>query len=370
MPESLLRVIPKIRPRLDPDFRPAALGNRNFVQAAHASGRAAPLLLALEHAGVVTRYDTACFPAGHANEGQNFDYAERILKFLLWQRGGSRLRLCGPPGLAKSIRQCYAPGASRSFDAGFFSGIYGSKSFQVAASTKAAMPRAKGGARPMGRHLEGCRIGFDAGASSRKVAALIDGKEVFSVGTAWEPKLHSIWRYHFDGFNDSIARAARHLPRIDAIGVSSAGICVGKQIKVSSLFRKVQAEHPRDFKGAYPGHLSRSGKKMGQSGPRTGQRRRRGRPGRRHEPRPKFSAGPFPGQLLGGGLRRFPGPASRAGSTSSPSPRWTIPGPRPVTRIGPGTRGLGPTTFPRMPSYGSPRAWASASRPTTGRAPG
>ena len=94
---------------------------------------------------------------------------------------------------------------------------------------------------PVGRHLEGCRIGFDAGGSDRKVAPVIDGKEVFSCEVVWEPKTHSDPQYHIDGIDDSIRRAAEHLPRIDAIGVSSAGIFIDNKTRVASLFRKVPA---------------------------------------------------------------------------------------------------------------------------------
>src|SRR5258708_12531857 len=76
----------------------------------------------------------------------------------------------------------------------------------------------------VGGHLEGCRIGFDAGGSDRKVAAVIDGKEIFSCEVVWEPKINGDPQYHFDGIDDSIRRAAEHLPRIDAIGVSSARV--------------------------------------------------------------------------------------------------------------------------------------------------
>ncbi len=71
------------------------------------------------------------------------------------------------------------------------------------------------------------------------MAALIDGKEVFSCEVVWEPKLHSDPQYHFDGIDDSIRRAAAHLPRIDAIGVSSAGIYLNNRTMVASLFRQV-----------------------------------------------------------------------------------------------------------------------------------
>src|SRR5204863_4592152 len=46
----------------------------------------------------------------------------------------------------------------------------------------------------------------------------------------------------YDQINDSLKRAAAHLPRVDAIGGSSAGVYVNNRVKLASLFRGV----PRD----------------------------------------------------------------------------------------------------------------------------
>ncbi|MES2201455.1 MAG: hypothetical protein V4498_04315, partial [candidate division FCPU426 bacterium] len=170
-----------------------------------------------------------------------------IVKFLLWQRGGFKVLLSGPPELVAQIKAVYAPGGSRAFDAEFFCKVYEVKKFQVLALDKSKMPKAFEPSKAIGRHLGGCRIGFDAGGSDRKVAAVIDGKEVFVTETVWEPKVRADWRYHFDGIDESIAQAARHLPRIDAIGVSSAGVYVDNRVMVASLFRKVQNEQPAEF---------------------------------------------------------------------------------------------------------------------------
>jgi predicted NBD/HSP70 family sugar kinase len=122
----------------------------------------------------------------------------------------------------------------------------------VAAVEASALPLENEQGKAVGGHLNGCRIGFDAGGSDRKVAAVIDGKEVFSVETVWQPKLASDPQYHFDGIDDSIRLAAQHLPRIDAIGVSSAGIYVDNRTMVASLFRKVpQAAFEARIKGIY-----------------------------------------------------------------------------------------------------------------------
>jgi predicted NBD/HSP70 family sugar kinase len=240
MSESLLQVEPKVKPSLDPVFRPAYLGNRNFTGAVNKSGQGVPLKFALDRSGGnVTVYSTETFPDGHPESAAGLKYAERILKFLLWQRGGGKVYVEGPSSIVEHLKKAYSKGGSRAFDADFMANVYERPSFEVVGAGKKDFPKAKEASSPVGRHLEGCRIGFDAGGSDRKVAAVIDGKEVFSCEVVWEPKLKSDPQYHFEGVDDSIRRAAGHLPRIDAIGVSSAGIFIDNKTRVASLFRKV-----------------------------------------------------------------------------------------------------------------------------------
>ena len=78
----------------------------------------------------------------------------------------------------------------------------------------------------LGRHLVGCRIGFDLGGSDRKVAAVIDGRVVWSEEIEWDPYHQPDPQYHWDGIMDSLQRAASHLPHVDAIGGSAAGVYV------------------------------------------------------------------------------------------------------------------------------------------------
>ena len=237
---GLLRVAPKVLPPLDPEFRPAYLGNKNFEAQVQASGQAQKLIFAVEGApGTITHYATVAYPAGHPLAAANLAYAERIVKFLLWARGGWKVTVAGPQGIAKHLKQVYSAKGERKFDAKFMAGVYEKKAFVVKASAYKALPKAKSTAKPVGRHLNGYRIGFDAGGSDRKVAAVINGKEVFSTETVWFPKVTKDAKYHFDGIDDSIRQAAAHLPRIDAIGVSSAGIYVNNRTMVASLFRKV-----------------------------------------------------------------------------------------------------------------------------------
>src|SRR6185437_5369745 len=51
--------------------------------------------------------------------------------------------------------------------------------------------------------------------------------------------------------NGGLKKAAAHLPRVDAIGGSSAGVIVDNQIKVASLFRSVPAERFAEAKNIF-----------------------------------------------------------------------------------------------------------------------
>jgi predicted NBD/HSP70 family sugar kinase len=239
MSDDLIRVKPKIVPPLDATFRPFYLALREMEKAAKATGKAETLAFALEWAAdSISTFRTLALPADHPQAQLNLEYAERILKFLLWQRGGYKVSVVGPKGVAEHLSKLYSGKGTRQFDYDFMGKVYEAK-FQIVAVSEKDLPKATETSKPVGRHLGGCRIGFDAGGSDRKVAAVIDGKEVFSTETVWHPKTTSDPQYHIDGINDSIAEAMKHMPRLDAIGVSSAGIYVNNRCMVASLFRKV-----------------------------------------------------------------------------------------------------------------------------------
>ena len=254
MTGNLLQVKPAIQPPLDPDFRPAYLAHQAFAQAVEKSGKGVLLKLALERSGGQRAvFSTRTFPDGHPESEAAYRHAERIVKFMLWQKGGVKVYVCGPAFIAQRLQKDYAPGGIRAFDADFMAGVFERPSFEVVAVPEKDFPKENESSAPIGRHLEGCRIGFDAGGSDRKVAAVIDGKEVFSCEVVWEPKINSNPQYHYDGVDDSIRRAAEHLPRIDAIGVSSAGIFIDNKTRVASLFRKVPPDQfEKRIKNLYP----------------------------------------------------------------------------------------------------------------------
>ena len=169
-------------------------------------------------------------------------YVDRTVKMLLWAYGGYKVFICGDDGMARVIKDAYQPGGSREFDADFMSRVY-EKPFEVVALPLDKTPAEKTLAQSVGRHLDGCRIGFDAGGSDRKVSAVVDGVPVYSEEVVWFPKTNADPDYHFEGILSAFRTAASKMPRVDAIGVSSAGIYVDNRAMVASLFLKV----PRDL---------------------------------------------------------------------------------------------------------------------------
>jgi predicted NBD/HSP70 family sugar kinase len=236
---------PSLLPQLDPGYAPASLWIRTYRERLKASGLAQPLSLALERPdGTISRFDTQVFPHSGEYVALNRRYVERFAKFILWSRGGYRLLVGGDPAVAALLREIYSASGERKFDYEFLgSRVYG-RTFEVEHRAINAMPAAHESAQPLGRHLDGCRIGFDLGGSDRKCAAVIDGKCVYSEEIGWDPYFESNPQYHFDGINDSLKRAAAHLPRVDAIGGSAAGVYVNNEVRAASLFRGVA---PADF---------------------------------------------------------------------------------------------------------------------------
>jgi len=236
----MIPLSPKFRPVLDPDFLPASLWTRAYRTAIPVDAGGSKLAIALERSdGSVSVYRTAVLRHEGANVAVNNRHVERLLKFLLWQKGGYRITIAGEPQLAAYLRSVYAPEGARAFDHRFLGEqVYGRPMIIESVSFDRA-PAEKETAAPLGRHLDGYRIGFDLGASDRKCAAVAEGRVVFSEEVPWNPSVQTNPQYHFDGIHDSLRRAAAKLPRVDAIGGSAAGVYVANEVRVGSLYRAV-----------------------------------------------------------------------------------------------------------------------------------
>ncbi|WP_052572792.1 ROK family protein [Haloferula sp. BvORR071] len=240
-------------PVLDPFFLPAVLWNRAYRELAGDRADSRQLDLALVRPdGTAFRWSSPLLPETAEHAGMTLRYVERILKFLLWQKGGSRVLISGAPELVPALAAIYGPAGAREFDSTFIGQkIFGEPiSFQAVA--KEELPVESSETIALGRHLGGCRIGFDLGGSDRKCAAVVDGEVVFSEEIVWDPYFQSDPSYHIEGVQDSLLRAAAHLPRVDAIGGSSAGVYVNNEVRAASLFRGVsEADFEARIRGMF-----------------------------------------------------------------------------------------------------------------------
>jgi predicted NBD/HSP70 family sugar kinase len=239
------------RPEVDPGFLPAVLWNRAYAAAVRATRGNVPLGLALvRQDGTVFTHKTRILPPTAAHAGLNRTYVERLVKFLLWQKGGSTILVSGCDPVARMLAACYGEKGARAFDWDFVGRRMFGQHLRVESVKK--LPPAREVQKPLGRHLEGCRIGFDLGGSDRKAAAVVDGEVVFSDEVKWNPYFEKDPFYHLSGIHDSIRRAAEHLPRIDAIGGSAAGVYVNSEPRVGSLYRGLpEAEFDRHIRGLF-----------------------------------------------------------------------------------------------------------------------
>jgi predicted NBD/HSP70 family sugar kinase len=236
-----IEVYPKVTAELDPGFIPAVLWNKEYRRAVESSGAGKDLVIALERSnGAVSTFATRIFPHTGVYRQLNIKYVERLIKFLLFMKGGFRVTLAGGDAfLADDIRAIYSAAGPRAFDAEIMGKrIYG-RPFEVVSCDLESAPQSREIEVKLGGHQDGCRIGFDLGGSDRKCAAVQDGNVIFTEEVTWDPYFQKDPSYHKDGILDSIRRAAAKLPRVDAIGGSAAGVYVDNRPRIASLFRGI-----------------------------------------------------------------------------------------------------------------------------------
>jgi predicted NBD/HSP70 family sugar kinase len=238
-------VEPKVKPPLDESFRPAVLANRAFLKDAEANG--VPLVIGLQRGEEFTRFETRTI--GTSEDAKQ--YVERIVKFLLWQRGGHTVYVGGPREIGEHIRNVYSANGAQKFDFHFMGNQVYEKEFEVIICAPDEVPASRETGKLLGRNLNGCRIGFDLGASDRKVSAVVDGQAIYSEEVIWEPRKNADPSYHYQEVMTALKTAASKMPRVDAIGGSSAGIYVDNRPMVASLFRGIPAEKFGDIKNMF-----------------------------------------------------------------------------------------------------------------------
>ena len=221
-------------PPLDPEFIPLMRFNRAFLETAKK-----PVGIAVERAdGQMASCRTFIHGTPEMAEADHY-YINRLVKTILWMKGGFKVYVSGDEGIAEYLRSIYCAGGGQEFDWDYMASVF-EHPFEIVLVDD--IPAAKDAPKAMGGHLEGCRIGFDAGGSDRKVSAVIDGETVYSEEVVWFPKVNSDPDYHYDGIVAALKSAAGHMPRVDAVGVSSAGVFINNRTMNASLFLQVPKE--------------------------------------------------------------------------------------------------------------------------------
>ena len=225
-------------PVLDKNFYPMIKAMNDFDALVKQSGESVRVTIVVERSGgynYVYAYDA--FKDG-VNDELNFRMAERMVKTILWVVGGFKISVAGSKSVYEYLKQAYTLQGLRAFDVDFMSGVY-ERPFEVEWLEENEIPAQKNNSVRVGGYLKGCRIGFDAGGSDRKVSAVIDGEVVYSEEVVWNPKTTEDPTYHYNEILTAMKTAASKMPTVDTIGVSSAGVYIDNKIMVASLFIKV-----------------------------------------------------------------------------------------------------------------------------------
>ena len=235
----------KRAPKLDPTFIPFGVWSAAYLKEARK-----PIAIAVErNKGQISVHKSFIYGTAEMAEA-DYRYVERYVKFLLWSIGGFKVYICGCSDLAKKLQDTYKPGGQRAFDFTFMNQLY-EMNLEIIDLPLEECPEANETAVPMGGHMDGCRIGFDAGGSDRKVSAVIDGETVYSEEVVWFPKLNADPSYQYGQILDAFKTAASKMPRVDGIGVSSAGVFIGNAPMVSSIFYCVPRDRWDEVKTVY-----------------------------------------------------------------------------------------------------------------------
>ncbi len=233
-------------PVLDKNFYPMIKALNDYDAVVKANGNAVKVTLVAERSGgynYVYSYDA--LPDG-VNDKLNFRIAERMAKTILWVVGGFKISVAGSKSVYEYLKKAYTMEGIRAFDVDFMSGVY-ERPFEVEWLEENEIPAQKNNSVRVGGYLNGCRIGFDAGGSDRKVSAVIDGEVVYSEEVVWNPKVTEDPTYHYNEILTAMKTAASKMPTVDTIGVSSAGVYIDNKIMVASLFIKVDKSKHGDY---------------------------------------------------------------------------------------------------------------------------
>ena len=233
----------KVHAPLDPGFLPCSIFVREYEKEVEKAGKHEDFWISLKRPdGAVSVCKTRILPHLGKAKGLNLKYTERLLKTLLWVRGGYEVKIAGNRDIVNKLKNIYSAHGERSFDNDFMGKrIYG-REFRLEHIAFQDFPEERETKERIGGHLEGTRVGFDLGGSDRKGALVKDGEVAFTEEVPWDPYFQKDPDWHRREILDTIERCRMKVPSIDAVGGSAAGVYVQNEVRVASIFRGVGGE--------------------------------------------------------------------------------------------------------------------------------
>ena len=231
---------------LDKNFYPMIKALNDFDVIVEKSGKGIEVTFVAERTGGYNYVYTYKALPGGFNDSLNLRIADRLAKTILWVVGGFKLSVLGSESIYKYLKETYSLSGARAFDAEYMEKYY-EKPLQVEWIEKENIPTQKNANIMIGGYLNGCRIGFDAGGSDRKVSAVVNGEVIYSEEVVWNPKTTEDPTYHYAEILTAMKTAASKMSTVDAIGVSTAGVVVDNKMMDASLFIKVDKKKYGDY---------------------------------------------------------------------------------------------------------------------------
>lgn len=222
-----LLVRPGVPAPLDPNFCPFILSKRQYLKhIANSSftGVVSDFQFAIERpGGCVGRDKLPVFSQEHEGFEASVFLAGEAIRYMLWQRGGYKLILSGPPALCERLTAAYSKGGKYEFEALTMPKIYGMGWSVATVGSPDELPANKEAPIVCGKVASGCRIAFDLGKSDVKTVAVKDGEVLASQETEWDVT-HADPQYHYDVIVKAMKDTAAKLPGpVEAIGGSATG---------------------------------------------------------------------------------------------------------------------------------------------------
>ena len=234
----------KNRPALESGFLPAYAFVSRYRQ-----GAAKPYAFAWERLdGCISKFDTLIH-GDEAHRELDLFYLAYMSEYAFFSWGGVKLYLCGDREISEALKAVYEDEKSPSNRVLTYGERVYKKPLEIAFLPYEQCPE-RLCSKPIGRHMDGCRIGFDAGASDRKVSAVIDGEVVYSEEVIWNPKLETDIDYLYREVVTAFKTAASKMPRVDAIGVSTTGNAENNLL-LSMHLHPLVSQKDKDEKGPY-----------------------------------------------------------------------------------------------------------------------